>query len=465
MFEAKIYKDRRATLIRLMKEKGQKGIIVFLGNASAPCQFINNEYKWRQDSTWLYYFGIDEPLYAAVIDLDEGTQTVFADDVALEDRIWTGPTPSVAEVAATSGIDRTDRYCKLDWAVSEAIIKGRPVHAIKPTRYYNRMKAADLGIDAPSEVLSRAIIQMRLIKEDREIELMDKACSLGQQMHVIARKGLRPGRMEQEIVGELEGFAIGRGWGMSFPTILTQHGEIFHNHSHGSAIEPGKLIVIDAGLESNEHYASDFTRTYPAGGKFTPRQRDIYSIVYECNETAFAMTSPGVAYRDIHIAVTRIILDRMRTLGLVRGDVDAMVETGVGGLFLPHGLGHNIGLDAHDMEDLCEDWVGYDPDQKRSDLPGLHSLRMARKLVAGNVVTDEPGIYFIPELIGKWKTEGKAKDFVNYDKLEEYFGFGGIRLEDDVLVTREGARHLGNERLPIAPDEVEKAMEEDASGR
>lgn len=453
------YTIRRERLIRAMKERGQSGIMVFIGNVDAPAQYTDNCYKWRQDSTWLYFFGIDEPRYAAVLDIDSGEQTIFADDVDIDDIIWTGPMPSVADVAATAGVSRTERYCKLDWAVSEAIVKGRSVHAINPSRYYNRMKCQALGIDSASEPLSRAIIEMRLVKDEEEIALLDEACTLGQMMHTIARKGIKLGRIEQEIVGGMEGFALAKGWGVSFPTILTQHGEIFHNHSHACVIEPGRLMVVDAGLESNAHYASDFTRTYPTGGKFTARQRDIYQIVYECNEYAFSLIKPGTAYRDVHIAVARMMLERLGDLGLVHGATDAMVEQGVAGLFMPHGLGHNMGLDVHDMEDLCEDWVGYDPDQKRSDQLGLRSLRMARRLKPGNVITDEPGIYFIPALIESWKNQGKAAEFVNFSKLErEYYDFGGIRLEDDVLVTSDGARRLGAERLPIAPEDIESIM-------
>ena len=277
-------------------------------------------------------------------------------------------------------------------------------------------------------------------------------------MHTIARDAIRVGVVEQDIVGKMEGFALAKGWGVSFPTILTQHGEIFHNHSHDCVIEPGRLLVIDAGVESNESYASDFTRTYPTGGRFTRQQREIYTLVYECNEAAFGMIRPGVAYRDVHLAVARQMLEGLKGLGLVRGDVDEMVAAGVAGLFMPHGLGHNMGLDVHDMEDLGEDLVGYDDDQRRSPQLGLGSLRMARRLRPGNVLTDEPGIYFIPALIEKWKSEGTNAAFVNFSKLEAYYNFGGIRLEDDVLVTAEGARRLGPNRLPIAPDAVEAAM-------
>ena len=458
MFSKETYTSRREELKRLMK--GESGIAVFIGNAEAPAQYKDNCYKFRQDSTWLYYFGLDEPRMAAVIDLDSGNETLYADDFSIDDIIWTGPQPSVAEQAARVGIPHSEPYAKLDWAVSQAIVQGRKIHSIPPSRWYNTLKLQGLGIDKPSEALIRAIISMRLVKTREEIAEIDAACVLGQKMHTVARKGIRVGGVEQEIVGEMEGVTLAEGWGVSFATILTQHGEVFHNHGHACTIEPGKLMVIDAGAESNSHYASDFTRTYPTGGKYTPKQKDIYQTVYDCHELAFSLTRPGVAYRDIHLAVARLMLDRLGQLGLVKGDLDEMVAEGVAGLFMPHGLGHNMGLDVHDMEDLGEDLVGYDPDQKRSSQLGLRSLRMARRLVPGNVITDEPGIYFIPDLIELWKKEGRP--FVNYAALREgYYDFGGIRIEDDVLVTPEGARRLGRERLPAAPEDVEAAMEND----
>lgn len=458
MFNKEIYIARRKALVEKMR--GEGGIIVFIGNVDAAAQYTNNAYKWRQDSTWLYFFGIDEPRYAAVLDIDNGTETIYADDADLDDVIWNGPTPSVAEYAAAGGITKTACYRDLEQAVGMAQCAGRKVHTIPPSRYYNKIRLSQLSIWDSSEALIKAIISMRLVKTPEEIEAIDFACDLGYEMHTRARKGIALGKIEQEIVGDMESVALSRGWGVSFPTILTQHGEVFHCHDHGAAIAPGKLLVIDAGVESNEHYASDFTRTYPTGGKFTSKQRDIYQIVCDCNEAAFAMTAPGVRYRDVHLAVNRMMLERFTQLGLVSGDVDAMMEEGIAGLFMPHGLGHNMGMDVHDMEDYGEDLVGYDDDQKRSPLLGLGSLRMARKLIPGNVVTDEPGIYFIPALIEKWKADGKGKDLVNFDKLKEYYDFGGIRLEDDVLVTETGARRLGRKRLPITPDEVEAAMAE-----
>lgn len=468
MFSKDVYARRRQTLVAKMADsaaEGKRGIALFIGNTEAPAQYKDNCYKFRQDSTWLYFFGIDQPLYAAIIDLDNGNETIFANDVEIGDIIWMGPQPSVASVAASVGVEKSAPYTDLNAAVAKVLAEGRPVHFVKPSRYYNTMKIASLlgcGTDEVagrfSLALTKAIISMRLVKEDCEIEAIDDACNLGYEMHTVARNSIVPGIIEQEIVGKMDSVTLSKGWGVSFPTILTQHGETLHNHLHDKIIEPGKLMVIDAGAESNVHYASDFTRTYPTSGKFTAKQREIYQIVCDCNEFAFSMTRPGISYREVHLKTMHLMLEELRALDIVRGDVQDMVEAGIAGLFMPHGLGHNMGLDVHDMEDYGENYVGYDDDQKRSPQLGLGSLRMARKLVPGNVITDEPGIYFIPALIEKWKSEKTDQGFVNYSKLESYYDFGGIRLEDDVLVTAEGARRLGKERLPISPDDVEAAM-------
>ena len=468
MFSKDVYARRRQTLVAKMADsaaEGKRGIALFIGNTEAPAQYKDNCYKFRQDSTWLYFFGIDQPLYAAIIDLDNGNETIFANDVEIGDIIWMGPQPSVASIAASVGVEKSAPYTDLNAAVAKVLAEGRPVHFVKPSRYYNTMKIASLlgcGTDEVagrfSLALTKAIISMRLVKEDCEIEAIDDACNLGYEMHTVARNSIVPGIIEQEIVGKMDGVTLSKGWGVSFPTILTQHGETLHNHLHDKIIEPGKLMVIDAGAESNVHYASDFTRTYPTSGKFTAKQREIYQIVCDCNEFAFSMTRPGISYREVHLKTMHLMLEELRALDIVRGDVQDMVEAGIAGLFMPHGLGHNMGLDVHDMEDYGENYVGYDDDQSRSPQLGLGSLRMARKLVPGNVITDEPGIYFIPALIEKWKSEKTDQGFVNYSKLESYYDFGGIRLEDDVLVTADGARRLGKERLPISPDDVEAAM-------
>lgn len=472
MFSKEIYIGRRAELLSRMAERQAKGIAIFLGNADAPQNYRGNDYKFRQESCFLYYWGVDEPMFAAVLDLESGQSCLYGDDVDIDDIIWMGPQPSVASRASRIGAGQSKPYAAFDQDVMAAVRLGRQVHFLPASRYYNAMKIAALVGLQPQEVVTsgkagcakaslalvESVIAMRLVKKGEEIQEIDKACDLGFRMHSVARQGVKVGVVEQEIVGAMEGVTLAGGWGTSFATILTQHGEIFHCHSHENVVENGKLMVIDAGAESNTHYASDFTRTYPTGGKFTTRQREVYTIVYECNELAFSMIRPGVQYRDVHLAVARHMLTRLSELGIVKGDVEEMVQMGIAGLFMPHGLGHNMGIDVHDMEDLGENLVGYDPDQSRSSQLGLGSLRMARRLVPGNVITDEPGIYFIPDLIELWKKDGTDKGHVNYERLKEYYDFGGIRLEDDVLVTPDGARRLGAQRLPIAPDDVENVM-------
>lgn len=473
MFAKEIYVNRRSVLAGSMAERRCNGVAVFLGNVEAPVNYRGNEYKFRQDSSFLYFWGIDEPCFAAILDLDNGTSVLYGNDVDMDDIIWMGPQPSVASKAESVGVELSSPYNAFFAAVKEALNQGREVHFLPPSRYYNQMTLAGLlgvtpeavrkvapkdgGLHA-SEELVKAVASMRLIKEACEIEEIDKACAIGYEMHTVARNTCKPGVVEQEIVGAMEGVTLAKGWGVSFASIVSQNGETLHNHTHHQIITPGRLLVIDAGAESNSHYASDFTRTLPCSGVFTGKQRDIYDIVANANNLAFSLAKPGVTYYDVHLATVRYMLDSLMGLGFVSGDVDEMVAEGISGLFMPHGLGHNMGLDVHDMEDFGEDYVGYDEGQKRSPLLGLGNLRMARVLRPGHVVTDEPGIYFIPALIEQWKANGTDKGMVNYAKLAEYYDFGGIRLEDDVLITETGARRLGAERLPILSHEVEEAM-------
>ncbi len=469
MFEASVYARRRRVLLDRMA--GSKGIAVFVGNADAAMNYRGNDYKFRQDSSFLYYWGIDEPWFAAVLDLETGDECLYGNDVDIDDIIWMGPQPSVASKGVLIGCTKTAPLAEFDKAVRDAVVKGRPVHFLPPARYYNQMKLSQLtGLDADivrkvgegaSEELVKAVVAMGLIKEVCEIEEIDKACEIGYEMHTEARRGCKPGVLEQEIVGRMEGITLSKGWGVSFTTILSQNGETLHNHSHHQIITPGRLLVVDAGAESNTHYASDFTRTYPCSGKFTTKQREIYDIVEQANEVAFSLTKPGTSYWDVHLATVRYMLEQLKALDFVRGDVDEMVSCGISGLFMPHGLGHNMGMDVHDMEDLGENYVGYGDERERNPLLGLGNLRMARMLRPGHVITDEPGIYFIPALIEQWKREGTDKGFVNYAKLTDYYDFGGIRLEDDVLVTEDGARRLGSRRLPIKSSDIEEIMSQE----
>lgn len=478
MFDKNIYVSRRNTLLGLMKQtspEGQRGLAIFLGNNDAPQNYRGNDYKFRQESSFLYYWGVNEPGFAAVLDLDSGEECLYGNDVDIDDIIWMGPQPSVASKAARIGSARSASFAAFATDIIKAKEKGRRIHFLPTSRYYNTMVISGLVGSTPENVrkassqdisgseyasleLTKAVISMRLIKEKCEIEEIDKACEIGYLMHTAARKACKPGVREQDIVGIMEGVTISKGWGVSFATILSQNGETLHNHMHHQIITPGRLLVIDAGAESNTHYASDFTRTLPCGGKFTSRQREIYDIVASCNELAYNLAKPGTSYRDVHISVAAHMLESLKGLGLVKGSVNDMVNEGIAGLFMPHGLGHNMGIDVHDMEDLGENLVGYDDDQTRSRQLGLGSLRMARMLRPGHVITDEPGIYFIPALIEKWKKEGTGKGFVNFSRLEEYYDFGGIRLEDDLLITEDGCRRLGSRRLPILSSDVEAAM-------
>jgi len=464
MFDKQVYISRRERLLEQMKD----GVVLLLGNSEASCNYTDNQYQFRQDSSFLYFFGLDKPDLAAVLDVESGEEMIFGDDVDINDIIWMGPQPLIADQAASVGVEKSAPFAKLADCLAEAQRKGRKIHFLPPYRNHNRIllhKMLGIGLDdlksKASVELIKAIVALRLIKEPCEIEEIDKACNLGYAMHLTAMQMMRLGMVEQELVGVMEGVCRSGGVMTSFATILSQHGETMHNHNHDAVLTEGRLCVIDAGVEIASHYCSDNTRTLPTGGKFTQKQKDVYEIVVTANDYAREAARPGVTYRDVHLGASKIIVQGLKNLGLVHGDVDEMVAAGVQGLFMPHGLGHNMGLDVHDMEDLGENYVGYDPDQTRSKQLGLGSLRMARRLVPGHVITDEPGIYFIPALIEKWKKEGHNAQYIDFAHLESYYDFGGIRLEDDLLITPSGARILGSKRLPITVEEIEKTMYSD----
>ncbi len=299
---------------------------------------------------------------------------------------------------------------------------------------------------------------MRSIKEACEIAEIEKACDIGYKMHTTAMMMAKVGETERNIAGSLEGIANSLGCSPSFPIILSQNGETLHNHDHSQVLKEGRLLLCDAGAESVSHYASDFTRTIPVGGRFTQRQKDIYNIVLAANNKAIEIAKPGIPYIQVHLESAKVIAAGLKELGLMKGDVNEAVINGAHTLFLPHGLGHMMGLDVHDMEDLGENHVGYDDEITRSDQFGTAYVRLGRKLQEGFVITVEPGIYFIPALLEKWKSEMINSAFINFDKVAEYIGFGGIRLEDDILITSKGCRLLGSKRIPITVDEVEKTV-------
>lgn len=463
MFDSSVYINRRKAL----REKVGSGLILILGNNEAPVNFPDNTYKFRQDSTFLYFFGHNHPGYAGVIDVESGEDMFFGDDVTMDDIIWMGPQPSVKDLAARVGVSKSAPFARLKEVVGKAISQRRQIHFLPPYRHDNMMLLEDLtGIRASmtrqhaSVELIKAVVALRSVKEACEIEEIDKACNIGYEMHTAAMRLCKPGVSEQYIAGILDGIASSYGNMVSFATILTQNGQTLHNHDHSHILEAGRLMLTDAGAESVTNYCSDHTRTVPVGGKFTPRQLDVYNIVLACHGKALEMARPGITYKSVHLEVCKVLAQGLKDLGLMKGSVDDAVAAGAHALFLPHGLGHMMGIDVHDMEDLGQIYVGYDDEIRPSDQFGLASLRMGRRLQEGFVITDEPGCYFIPALIDKWRAEKTCADFLDFDAIDKYKDFGGIRLEDDLLITANGSRFTGEKHIPITPEEVEKIMNE-----
>ena len=457
MFEKNTYIKRRKAL----KNSNLSGLALILGNVDSPMNYLANTFHFRQDSSFLYFFGLDFPGLAGVFDFDSGEEIIFGDDVDIEDIIWMGPQVSLQENAAKAGVEKTAPFKKLFDFTKEAIKKGRKIHFLPPYRAENKIILEKLlGIsvqriqDFASVELIKAIVDLRSVKESVEIEEIRKACAIGYEMHVTAMKMAKPGVWEQKIAGTLEGIANSNGGMVSFPIILSQNGETLHNHDHSKLLKAGKMMLTDAGAETSLHYASDFTRTVPVGGKFTQKQREIYDIVLAANNKAKELTQPGITYLSVHLAAAEVIASGLMELGLMKGDVKEAVKSGAHAMFFPHGLGHMLGLDVHDMEDLGQIYVGYDDETRPVDQFGTAYLRLGRKLKPGFVITNEPGIYFIPALIDKWKNEKINSRFINFEKVNEYRDFGGIRLEDDIWVTETGNEILG-QRVPIDPEEVE----------
>lgn len=457
MFSSEVYSRRRAAL----HEKIKSGIAVFTGNSEAPMNYPGNTYHFRQDSDFLYFFGLDLPGLTGVCDFDSGKDFLFGNDFDMDDIIWMGPQPTVQELALKSGINETHALAELENVIHEAVAKNRKVHFLPPYRGETKMTLGRLLKENPCQMkthasveLIKAVISLRSIKEDVEIHEIKKAVDIAYSMHVTAMKMCREGVTEQEIFGAIEGIALTNGAGTSFPTILSINGQTLHNHSHGNLLKNGKMMVTDAGAESNMHYASDITRTTPVGGKFSKQQKEVYEIVLKANLNAIDATKPGASNRDTHFLACRVIASGLIDLGLMKGNADDAVQAGAHTMFMPHGIGHMMGLDVHDMEALGENFVGYNDEVKRSDQFGTAFLRFALPYKPGHVFTIEPGIYFIPELIQQWKAEGKFRDFINYDKLDSYMQIGGIRIEDDVLITPNGHQVLGKP-IPKTVEEVE----------
>ncbi|MDZ7337451.1 MAG: aminopeptidase P family protein [candidate division KSB1 bacterium] len=460
MFEPNVYVHRRKAL----KKRMGSGLLLFLGNDESPMNYRANTYQFRQDSTFLYYWGLDFPGLAALIDVDADQEVLFGDDYGVDDIVWMGPQPSMAERAAQVGVDTVRPLGEVEKWTQRAIHQGQRIHFLPQYRSENQLKLEQLtGVRASwvntsfSREFVRAVVAQRSVKSAQEVAEIEKALDISYEMYQHAVRTIAPGLYEREVAGTIDGLVWARGSAPAFPTIFTVHGEILHGHSHENLMQEGQLVVFDSGAESPCHYASDITRTYPVSGTFTPLQKDIYEVVLAAQQKAIAMMAPGVPNREAHLAAARVVADGMRQLGFMKGDPQAAVEAGAHALFFPHGLGHMLGLDVHDMENLGEDFVGYDEEFTRSEQFGLAYLRLAKRLQPGFVVTVEPGIYFIPELVAQWKANGKHRSFINYDRVERHLNFGGIRIEEDVLITRTGHRVLGKP-IPKTVNEIEACM-------
>jgi len=463
LFSSSTYAGRR----RLLREKVGSGLILLFGNNDSPVNYPANAYRFRQDSTFLYFFGQHRDGLVGVIDADSGREILVGDEIDIDDIVWYGSVRSVAEMARETGVSETLPMARLADMVDEAVSGGRKVHFLPPYRFDTKLQLLDLLHIHPSEQreaasadLIRAVVDLRSAKSAEEIEELERAAAIGYRMHTTAMRLCRPGVTEQYIGGVLDGIAASYGCMVSFPSIVTMHGQILHGYPRPVALEAGKLMLCDAGAETNENYCSDHTRTTPVSGRYDTRQREIYEIVADCHDLALEKARPGVRWWDVHMDVCRLMAARLKELGLMKGDPAEAVAAGAHALFLPHGLGHMMGMDVHDMEGLGQTNVGYDEETRPSDQFGTASLRFARRLQEGFVVTDEPGIYFIPDLIDLWRSKGLYTDFLNYDAIERYKDFGGVRIEDDVLVTADGCRFIGSERIPYRPDDVERFVAE-----
>lgn len=461
LFEESVYVNRRTEL----KKKVGSGLILLLGNEEAGMNYKDNWYPFRQDSTFLYYFGLNTAGLAALIDTDSGEEILFGDELTIDDIVWTGPLPSVVEMGAAVGVAQTAPAKALAEKLKAAQSKGQMIHFLPPYRGENRIKIAEwLSIPVgtvqtgASLPLIKAVISQRAYKQDCEIIEMHEATVISGKMHMAAMQYARAGMKEYEIVAKVKEVALAHDGAPSFSPIVTIHGETLHNVYAGNTLEEGQLLLCDAGASNTMQYAGDLTSTYPVGKRFSTKQREVYEIVLNAHLTAVSMLKPGVLFRDVYKMAARKIVEGLTDLGLMKGNAEEAVEAGAHAMFFQCGLGHMIGLDVHDMEDLGEVYVGYDETIQKSKQFGMKSLRLGRALEAGFTLTVEPGIYMIPHLMDLWRTEGKFLEYINYSALEGYRDFGGIRIEEDYLITAEGYRLLGN-KMPLTVAELEAVRE------
>ncbi len=457
MFPKETYINRRQQL----KKDVEKGLILLIGNGESPMNYTDNGYRFRQDSTFLYFTGISHPDLVAVFDAESGEEVLYGNDYTIDDIVWMGPQPTIRDKALSCGIERSAPIRKLVEDLQKALKSGRQIHFLPLYRSESKVKLFEWTGVLPAEVqaessleLVKAVISQRNYKSDEEIAEIEKAIDTSVDMHHAAMRMARPGMMEAEIAAEIERIALATDGYIAFPVIATINGQTLHNHYHGNIIKEGDLFLVDAGAETPMGYAGDLSSTFPVSKTFTTRQKEIYQVSLNAHERAIEMLKPGVPFKEVYWESSRTMMQGMKELGFVKGDVAEAVVAGAHAMFFPCGLGHMMGLDVHDMENLGEQYVGYDNEPKSTQF-GMKSLRLGRKLEPGFVLTIEPGIYFIPELIDMWRKEKKFEQFLNYDKINEYRDFGGLRNEEDFLITETGYRLLGKQKAKTI-DDVEK---------
>jgi len=457
LFEKQVYSQRRSVL----KKNVGSGLILLLGNEESSMNYKDNWYPFRQDSTFLYYFGLDVPELAAVIDTETGEEIIFGNELTIDDIVWTGPLPTVSEMAQTVGVEKTKPCSEIARHILAAVSSGRKVHFLPPYRPENKIKLAEWmktfanNLEQMASVpLIKAIVSQRSYKEEREAAEMDKAVSISADMHLAAMRCTKPGMKEYEIVAKVKEVAHAANAGLSYGVILTVEGQTLHCHYHGNTIKEGQMILCDAGAENEMRYAGDLTSTFPVGKKFTSRQKEMYQVVLNAHETAVSMLTPGVLFRDVYLNASQKLVEGLISLDLMKGNAKEAVAAGAHAMFFQCGLGHMIGLDVHDMEDLGEPYVGYTDILKKATQFGIKSLRLGRALEPGFTLTVEPGIYIIPQLIDRWKSENKFTEYINYKTLDTYRDFTGIRVEENFLITKNGCRLLGKQ-LPKTIAELE----------
>ncbi len=461
MFHPKTYIERR----KVLKEKIGTGLILFFGNDESPMNYTDNTYHFRQDSTFLYYFGIQHPGLVGVIDIDNDREIIFGTDYTIDDIVWMGPQPTISERADSCGIKNVQALKKLPPMLDLASQMGQKIHFLPLYRSENKIKLFELTNILPKDVsrkfsveLVKAVVSQREIKTAEELLEIKKAVDVSVDMHVAAIKYAKPGMTEAEVTAEIHKVALAAGGNISFPIIATINGQTLHNHYHGNSIKEGDIFLVDAGFETPMGYAGDLSSTFPVSKSFSAEQKEIYEITLKAHEASINALGYEKPFKDAHVAACKTIFEGLKSMGFTKGNAGDAFEAGAHALFFPCGTGHMMGLDVHDMEDLGEVWVGYDGQSKSTQF-GLKSLRLAKPLQAGHVFTIEPGIYFIPELIDLWRSQKKFNDFINWEKVNSYRNFGGIRNEEDFVMTEEGAKLLGKPK-PKTIAEVEAIRSE-----